>query len=218
MTSLVRQKTDYTYEIILVDNNSTDRTATIAKTFPARIVRAREQGRANARNAGVHAAHGTILAFTEADCKVPSDWIQTIGNFFSQHLSAIGVTGGIRFAQQDKLVNRLAPVVIRIGNILLKIFLGNMTFRGTSFAIPKTVQRNVRAFSPRAAPFDDVEFGFRAGKVGQIYFHADLTVTTDDRRIRGRTLAYVWEYVTSYTNLFLLKKPGQDSWFASIRT
>lgn len=218
LASLVRQKTDYPYEIILVDNNSTDRTAAAAKMSSVRVVTEHKQGRAYARNAGIKAARGFLLAFTEADCIVPPGWIQTIGDFFRKHPDAIGVTGGIRFDQQDRIINRLAPMVLRAGNMLLMLSLGNTTFRGSTFAIPKNIQKTVGTFSPNAVPFDDVEFGFRAGKIGRIYFEPDLTVTTDDRRIRGRLLSYLREYITSYTRLFILKKTGDDLWFSNIRT
>ncbi len=64
------------YEIILVDDGSTDRTPEIAKRFPSvRYLRQNNQGLAAARNAGIRAATGEIVAFTDDDCRADEDWL-----------------------------------------------------------------------------------------------------------------------------------------------
>ena len=64
------------YEVILVDDGSTDRTPEIAKQFPAvRYIRQDNQGLSAARNAGIRAATGEIVAFTDDDCRADEDWL-----------------------------------------------------------------------------------------------------------------------------------------------
>lgn len=60
------------HEIIVVDDDSTDRTATIAHEFGARVVRVRLRHIAAARNAGAREAQGDILVFIDADTLVPA--------------------------------------------------------------------------------------------------------------------------------------------------
>ncbi len=79
-------------EIIVVDNNSTDRTAEIARNFGARVVEERLKGIAHARNAGFDAATGDIIARTDADSCVPRDWIMRIENIFAD--SSIDAVSG----------------------------------------------------------------------------------------------------------------------------
>lgn len=63
-------------EVILVDDGSTDATPEIAKEFPAaRYFRQPPQGLSVARNVGIGAARGEIVAFTDADCRVDEDWL-----------------------------------------------------------------------------------------------------------------------------------------------
>jgi glycosyltransferase involved in cell wall biosynthesis len=217
LLSLTHQKTHFPYEIIVVDNRSTDRTAAIAKRYHVRVISEPRRGRPYARNAGLKAAHSPILAFTEADCIAPPRWIQTIGDFFGAHPEAAGVTGGLRFAKQDSLSTIVGPYSIRLGNAFYRLTLRNLTFRGTSFALPKQIADKAGTFSSHATPLDDLEYGFRAGKFGPIYFREELSITTGDRRFRGRLIPYIGEYLNSYIRLFVLRQSGRDAWYRDIR-
>lgn len=64
-------------EVILVDDGSTDETPEIAGRFPwVRSLRhPRNLGLSVARNTGIEAARGEIVAFTDADCRVDEDWL-----------------------------------------------------------------------------------------------------------------------------------------------
>ena len=64
------------YEIILVDDGSTDGTPEIARSFPGiRCVRQDNHGLSVARNTGIAAAAGEIVAFTDSDCRADEDWL-----------------------------------------------------------------------------------------------------------------------------------------------
>src|SRR3990170_5274074 len=65
-------------EIIVVDNNCTDKTAEIAQKFGARIVKEKKQGMIYTRNTGFDSAQYEILAKTDADAILPSNWISKI--------------------------------------------------------------------------------------------------------------------------------------------
>ncbi len=64
------------YEVILVDDGSTDVTPEIAESFPGiRRIRQENRGLSVARNTGIEAARGEIVAFTDADCRPDPDWL-----------------------------------------------------------------------------------------------------------------------------------------------
>jgi glycosyltransferase involved in cell wall biosynthesis len=67
------------YEIIVVDDGSGDTTAAIAKEAGAdHVISCPHRGPAATRNSGVAASRGGIVAFTDADCEPPPDWLKKI--------------------------------------------------------------------------------------------------------------------------------------------
>lgn len=68
------------YEVVVVDNASEDGTGAIAREHGARVVRLddRAGGPGRARNAGVEAARGSHVAFTDADCFPTPGWLAAL--------------------------------------------------------------------------------------------------------------------------------------------
>ncbi len=68
------------FEIIVVDDCSKDNTVTDSKNFGADLVISNKQtsGPGVTRNNGVKKANGSIIAFTDSDCEVKNDWIETL--------------------------------------------------------------------------------------------------------------------------------------------
>ncbi len=216
--ALRAQQTRVPYEIIVVDNNSTDDTGALARRPGVRVCSESRQGRAYARQAGVRAARGEILAFTEADCVVSPTWVEQIYSYFRLHPEVVGVSGSYRYIHSAPYVSPVVSWMLDGTSALYKFCSGNHTFRGTNFAVRKEVLSNAGGFLQQAAPFDDVECGRRVGRYGSIHYLRHLMVYTSDRRIRGRLFKYVWEFVWSYSNIFLFKRHGNDHWYEPIRT
>lgn len=66
------------YEVLVVDNGSTDRTLREAQRAGARTLSVPEPNRSEARNAGARVARGRWLAFTDSDCEVDEDWLASL--------------------------------------------------------------------------------------------------------------------------------------------
>jgi glycosyltransferase involved in cell wall biosynthesis len=82
--SLSRLTTPRTWELLIVDNNSTDDTRAVVESWaprfpvPLRYVFETRQGRSPALNAGVAAARGEILVTTDDDVRVGTDWLDRV--------------------------------------------------------------------------------------------------------------------------------------------
>jgi len=81
-------------QIIVVDNASTDNTATILAPCAHRITVIREprRGRAQARNAGLRIARNPVVAFIDADCTAAPDWLSHLVPRLED--PSVGVAGG----------------------------------------------------------------------------------------------------------------------------
>lgn len=81
-------------DIVVVDNASTDRTAELLRGFGAeiRVLFEPTRGAAAARNHGIRAARGGLVAFTDADAAVDAGWLAALLPPLSD--PAIGVVGG----------------------------------------------------------------------------------------------------------------------------
>jgi O-antigen biosynthesis protein len=87
------QSLDYpSYDVILVDDGSTDSTPQIAQRFPwVRYIHQENRGLSFARNVGAQAASGAIVAYTDSDCVADEKWLHyLISAMLDQQVEAIG--------------------------------------------------------------------------------------------------------------------------------
>lgn len=87
---IAQEPKDLRFEVIVVDNNSTDGTREVVESFgqsdpPMRYVFEGLQGISYARNAGINQSRSPIVAFTDDDVRVAPDWIATIRKTFDAH-------------------------------------------------------------------------------------------------------------------------------------
>ncbi len=94
------------YQVIVVDDGSTDGSAAIAAEHGAHLVCQDHAGPAAARNRGALAARGEILVFTDADCEPQPDWIEAMLAPFADP-GVAGVKGAYR-TRQRSVVARFA--------------------------------------------------------------------------------------------------------------
>ena len=97
LDSLLRQDFSDPYEIIVVDNNSTDDTTGIAKSRGVTVVREERQGVCWARQLGSDMASGEIIVSTDADTVYGSDWLSKIDRRFREDPAPVAVAGPFRF-------------------------------------------------------------------------------------------------------------------------
>ncbi len=81
-------------EIIVVDNSSTDSTASVATSFPVTYLLEERVGRAYARNRGVEESRGELVALLDADCIASPEWLRHLASGFEDN-GVDGVAGEI---------------------------------------------------------------------------------------------------------------------------
>ncbi|MFQ5963106.1 MAG: glycosyltransferase [Candidatus Scalinduaceae bacterium] len=95
-----------TYEIIVVDDGSTDSSPNILEGLGIRFITQPNRGPATARNRGAQIAKGNILLFTDADCVADKRWIEEMVRPFSNP-EIVGVKGSYKTLQKE-LIARFA--------------------------------------------------------------------------------------------------------------
>lgn len=173
-------------EVIVVDNNSGDRTAAIAAEYPfVRLVTVPQQGRVFARNAGFDAARGDILGRIDADIVLPSHWVSHLEAFYTKAGNAdVAWSGGGSF------YNVRLPRLVSFAYSLLafrlnKLLLGHYTLWGSNMALTRVQWQAVRAgVCTRNDIHEDLDLAIHlAGHTYRIAYDASLKVRAELRRV-----------------------------------
>jgi glycosyltransferase involved in cell wall biosynthesis len=94
LETLLSQDVDFAFEIVVVDNNSTDRTAAIAGNYNVNVVSCELRGKIPALKAGLLHSCGGIVAIADADTEYPSNWLSAIVRTFTFYPKTVLVFGG----------------------------------------------------------------------------------------------------------------------------
>jgi len=197
------------YEIIVVDNASTDRTAQIARSFGARVIYEPVKGIAWARQAGFEAATGQIIASTDADTVVPPFWLKRIAMHFERMPHLGGVCGPVYWPdgqRHERLIMKY-PVTWAIA---ISHRLGRPWWIGSNFAVSARVFWLVdgfRGFDPNKLLGEDLYISLRIGQVARVLFDPELAVYASSRRAREGYRNYLYRMAVSAARVAFLRQP-----------
>ena len=154
------------YEIIVVDDGSTDRTREIVKSFRrVRLIEQKHRGPAAARNLGVKKSKGSIILFTDSDCIPSKDWIKYMVEPF-KNKDVVGVQGTYRTYNKESMIARFAGYEIEERHKKMK---REIDFVGTfSAAYRKHIFETFGGFdtSFSMASGEDSELSFKMSDAG----------------------------------------------------
>ena len=216
LKSLVNQ-TYKNFELIVVDNNSTDRTAEVAEKYGACVIVEKQKGVAKARNAGFSAARARIIASTDSDSIVPQNWVERIVTEFEKDDSLVAF-GGLSNLYSGPVSARAAGrYLFKAFWVIDKILSGGWNLSGFNMAVQKDAFLAIGGFNTSLTMGEDIDLAKRLREVGKVYVDANFIVFVSGRRYRNGLLEGVMTYAPSWIARVLFH---QDKFlnFPSIRS
>lgn len=173
----IAEQTEKPDEVIVVDNNCTDKTAEIAQKFGARVVKEKNQGIAYGRNAGFNAAKYEIIGRTDADARLPHDWVTKVKENFKDE-SVAAISGPIFFS--NKKLAFLSVILFRF----LSFFLMHNALFGPNIALRKSAWEKIKkdVCLEDKKVHEDIDLSIHIFKIGKIKF--DRTLVVEASRVR----------------------------------
>ncbi|HLB66571.1 MAG TPA: glycosyltransferase family 2 protein [Candidatus Saccharimonadales bacterium] len=174
------------YEVIVVDNNSTDKSVEIAQSYSfVRIVKEKRQGIVHARNRGFNTVRSQIIGRIDADTILPKDWVAKVSKFYANpdHVDYALTGGGFFYNVRAPRLN--GWIQGQIAYRFIRLLMGHYSLWGSNMVIPRTLWEVVKADTcSRNDIHEDVDLGIHTHELGyRICYQEGLRVGVYARRI-----------------------------------
>ncbi len=188
---LAQEYTDF--EVIVVNNNSTDDTETIVQQFAEqhtriKIINCPTRGVMNARNEGYKAASGDVIVQLDADTLPAPDWLAKAEQYLRLH-RCVAVVGAYDYYDANPLFRYGALwaqyVFLFLGNYYAqKRKFGALMIGGNSFITKRALDAAGGYDLSHTFYNDDLVVASAVSKIGSVDFYKDITVRSSARRYK----------------------------------
>ena len=199
LESLAKQDFAGPFQVIVVDNNSSDRTSEVARCAGAIVIAESVPGVCQARQAGTEIASGEIIVSADADCVYEPEWLSRIDDWFRNNPDGIGVGGPCFFFDGPRwglLVQKMlfgaVALVQRCKGPVLYITATNFAFKKVGWP----------GYDTRLAQGgDELDLLRRLRSRGRVAFDMDNPAGTSARRMAK---GVVYNFAVSFFYYYIL--------------
>lgn len=201
-------------EVIVVNNNSRDKTREIALSFPeVKLVDEPIRGLPQARQAGFLASRGELVANMDADSVLPSGWIGKVFQEFSKNEKLVALSGPYYYYDLSKYYNFFVKLYYFPGYIFHlfnhHVLRKGAMLQGGNFVLRSSALEKVGGFNLDIKFYgEDTDIARRIQKVGKVKFDFSFMMATSARRLKKEgLLKTARNYVVNYFWVTIFKKP-----------
>ncbi len=191
----LRAQTCPPFEVIVVDNASSDDTARVAAAHGARVLHCAQPGVAHARQMGLEAALGDWIASTDADSQPEADWLQRLEAAVQP--GTLALYGPMQFLP---LAGRVSPRAARLSGAGYRLFLGVMASigqpncGGANMAYSRAAALMVGGY-PDTEAREDILLGLKLKRLGRVDYVPGALVHTSARRLKRGWGPFLWQHI-----------------------
>ncbi|MEY3783975.1 MAG: hypothetical protein RLZZ230_297 [Candidatus Parcubacteria bacterium] len=207
LDSVIKNSAGKLKEIIVVDNASTDATATIARSrLGVRVVYEGRKGTGNARQTGAEQATDDIVAYLDADCLVPLGWIEMIEKSFFDN-QVVFLSGPYKYYESTRyptwLLNSIWLIFVPIAYWIVG-FVGN----GGNCVVRKSALEKIGGNDRTIAFYgDDTDLARRLHQVGKTLWRNNFNILTSGRRFDEEGISLYFTYLLNYWWPIIFHRP-----------
>lgn len=200
------------FEIIVIDNASSDRTSEVAMKFPVQVVREDRKGLLWARERGRQVAQGEIIANIDADCLPDTNWL-TRGTKHFENKNVVAASGPYDYHDTDKFFRNASLLIQKhiyraMGHVLQLPFIkkGAVLIGGNNFIRSEIIGRAGGYNTDLVFYGEDTDTAKRVARHGYVIFDPKLVMKTSGRRFRNEgTLSTFSKYLFHFVKTIFSK-------------
>lgn len=170
------------YEVIVSDGSSEDGTVAIAERLADRVIVDRKDTIAYGRQVGSQAARYQVLAYTDADTFIPSDWLSSLASSLEDR-RVVGVHGKLLPLDGNRFENDFCEYVLSPYSQLM-VNINKPSAPGSNFAVRKKAFNQVKGFNTKLVTAEDVDLCNRIKALGKFVYNPGAVVYVSTRRVR----------------------------------
>jgi glycosyltransferase involved in cell wall biosynthesis len=209
LKSIIANRTEDFLEIIVVNNASTDGTAAVAGKFPGvRVVDEPQKGLTRARQRGLVEAKGELVAYLDADTRMPAGWPAIVGKEFARHPDMVCLSGPFHYFDLPPEKKFLAETMWTITAMPIFWIVGFMVL-GANFVAKREALEKIGGFDTSISFYgEDTNIAWRLNKVGKVMFSMKFYIIGSGRRLMDEgVIRTFWRYGVNYLAGALWHKP-----------
>jgi len=192
LKALVNQATTHIYEIIVVNNNSVDKTKEIAQNHGIKVVEEPRQGLAITKNTGANHAKGEIICFVDADCVVPADHIEKLTRLITKFPETDAFGGPTLYYDAGPFTNFVVNSLryFYFYHKIIGVIGGFTSMSGGNMVIKKASFENIGGFNEKLNNInmpEDLDFSLRLSQAGfKAKFLFNFVTYSSNRKYAGK--------------------------------